>query len=176
MTTSRTRPRLTLTPVASNPPADLILAPLTGKGYPLRAWLVQYHLLLAVLDPFTDESSWILPTATRVLETFDEADCRVGIVLTGATADEARTFLGPIADRLLVFPDTDRSIVKAFAFERLPALVHVDNDGNVANATEGWNPAAWQVVTDELARVMSWSGPVLPAAKDPSPFVGTPAT
>ena len=32
-----------------------------------------------------------------------------------------------------------------------------------------------EVVTDELARVMSWSGPVLPAVKDPSPFVGTPA-
>ena len=161
--------------MASNPPAELVLAPLTGKGYPLRAWLIPYHLLLAVLDPFTDESSWILPTATRVLETFDEADCRVGIVLVGATAAESRTFLGPIAERILAFPDADKAIVKAFGLDRVPALVHLDNDGNVANAAEGWDPPAWQVVTDELARVMSWSGPVLPGLKDPSPFVGTPA-
>ena len=53
--------RLLFAPVASNPPADLLLTPLTGKGYPLSGWLVQYQLLLAVLDPFTDEGAWILP-------------------------------------------------------------------------------------------------------------------
>ena len=162
--------------MASNPPADLALAPLTGKSYPLRAWLVQYDLLLAVLDPFTDESAWILPTAMRVLETFEQSDCRVGLVLAGATADEARTFLGPIAQRVLAFPDADHAIVKAFALERLPALVHVaGTTGSVVNACEGWDPNGWQAVTDELARVMSWSGPVLPGPKDPSPFAGTPA-
>ena len=161
--------------MASNPPADLVLAPLTGKGYPLSAWLVQYQLLLAVIDPFTDEGAWILPTAVRVLETFNQADCRVGIVLAGADTDETKQFLGPYVERLLAFPDPTRAIVRAFAFERLPALVHVGGDATVVNAAEGWHPGTWQAVTDELARIMAWSGPVLPSVKDPSPFAGTPA-
>lgn len=152
-----------------------MLTPLTGKGFPLSAWVVQYHLLLAVLDPFTNESTWVLRTSARVLETFDQADCRVGIVLAGATAEEAREYLGPLAEQFLVFPDPDRSIVRGFAFERLPALVHVSADGTVVNAVEDWEPDAWQAVTDELARLMHWTGPVLPGPKDPTPFRGTPA-
>lgn len=161
--------------MASNPPADLVLTPLTGKGYPLPAWLVQYHLLLAVLDPFTNESSWVLETAVRVLENFDESDCRVGIVLAGATADESRQYLGPIADRMLAFPDPDRRIVRAFGFARLPAIVHVSHDGTVVNSAEDWHPDTWQEVTDMLAKIMYWSGPVLPMPGDPAPFTGTPA-
>ncbi len=152
-----------------------MLTPLKGKGFPLSGWVVQYHLLLAVLDPFTNESTWILRTAARVLGTFDQADCRVAFVLAGATPEEARDYLGPFADQFLVFPDSDRSIVKAFAFDRLPALVHVSNDGTVVNATEDWDPDAWQAVTDELARIMHWTGPVLPGPKDPTAFRGTPA-
>jgi hypothetical protein len=161
--------------VASNPPADLVLTPLKGKGYPLSAWLVQYHLLLVVLDPFTNESAWILPTATRVLETFAEADCRVAFVLAGATAEEAEQYLGPLTARILIFPDPDRAVVKSFGLERLPAIIHVANDGTVVNASEDWDPDAWQLVTDELARVMSWLGPVLPVPGDPSPYRGSPA-
>jgi hypothetical protein len=161
--------------VASNPPADLTLTPLTGKGYPLSAWLVQYQLLLVGLDPFTNESAWLLKTAARILETFDQADCRVGFVMAGADADESRQFLGPYAERILTFPDTDRSIVKAFGLEQLPAVIHVGSDGTVINSAEGWDPDRWQAVTDELARIMSWSGPVLPGPKDPSPFAGSPA-
>ena len=74
--------------MASNPSADLVLSPLTGKGFPLSAWLVQYQLLLVILDPFTTESSWVLPAAVRVLEQFEQADCRVAFVLAGADADE----------------------------------------------------------------------------------------
>jgi hypothetical protein len=166
---------LALRPVAANPQPDLVLTPLTGKGFPLSAWLVQYQLLLAVVDPFTNESAWVLKTAGRILETFDQADCRVGFVVAGATADEAREFLGPYAQRVLTFPDTDRAIVKAFGLERLPALVHVENSGNVVNAAEDWDPATWQAVTDELARNMRWTGPVLHAPGDPSAFRGSPA-
>lgn len=166
---------LTSHAVASNPPSDLTLTPLTGRGYPLSAWLVQYQLLLAVLDPFTNESAWILRTAGRVLETFDEADCRVGFVMAGADADESKQFLGPFAERILTFPDPDRTIVKSLGLERVPALVHIGGDGAVVNSAEGWSPDEWQIVTDELARIMSWSGPVLPGPKDPSAFPGSPA-
>ena len=161
--------------MASNPPADLVLSPLTGKGFPLSAWLVQYQLLLAILDPFTNESSWVLPAAARVLEQFEEADCRVGFVLAGADADETRQFLGPRARTVLAFPDTDRTITKSFGLDRVPALVHIGSDGKVVNSCEDWDPDGWQVVTDELARMMCWTGPVLPDPRDPGPFLGTPA-
>ena len=99
----------------------------------------------------------------------------MGFVVAGATPAESKEFLGPYATRILVFPDTQRTIVKAFAFERLPALVHLDNSGKVVNAVEDWDPDAWQLLTDEVARSNCWTGPVLPAPGDPSPFRGSPA-
>ncbi len=161
--------------MASNPSAELVLTPLTGKGFPLRAWLVNYHLLLVAVDPFTNEGSWILKTAVRVLENFEQADVRVGFVVAGANASQTREFLGPYAKSILAFPDPRREIVKAFAFDNLPAIVHVNIDGSVVNSAEGWFPLEWQAVTDTLARMMSWTGPVLPHGSDPGPFVGTPA-
>jgi hypothetical protein len=161
--------------VASNPPADLVLTPLTGKGFPVSAWLVQYQLLLVALDPFTNESAWALPTALRVLQNFEQADCRVGVILAGADVDESRQFLGPHAKDLLCFPDPTRTIVRAFGLERVPAIIHVASDGSVVNAAEDWNPDSWQVVTDSLATMMHWTGPVLPDPRDPGPFIGTKA-
>lgn len=161
--------------MASNPSADLVLTPLTGKGFPLRAWLVNYHLLLVAVDPFTNEGSWILKTAIRVLENFEQADVRVGFVLAGATPAQAREFLGPYAKTILAFPDRHHEIVKAFGFDRLPAIVHVNMDGSVVNAAEGWFPTEWQTVTDALAQMMSWTGPVLPHPADPGAFEGSPA-
>ncbi len=162
-------------PVAANPSTDLQLTALNGKTYSLSAYLIQYQLLAVVLDPFTNESAWVLKTAARILENFDQADCRVAFVVAGATPDEAKQFLGPFADRILTFPDPDRTIVKAFAFSALPAVVHVDNSGAVVNAAEGWDPDTWQAVTDALAKEMSWTGPVLPAPGDPARFAGSAA-
>ncbi len=152
-----------------------MLTPLTGKGYRLSAYLVQYELLLAVVDPYTQQSAWLLKTAARVLETFDQADCRVAFVVAGANADESREFLGPFATRILTFPDVDRSIVKALALEQLPALVHITNDGSVVNAAQGWDASEWQTVTDVVASMNHWTGPVLPGVGDPGNFSGTPA-
>jgi hypothetical protein len=167
---------LDLSAVASNPPADLFLEPLTGKGFPISAWLVQYQLLLVALDPFTNESSWIFPTTVRVLHNFEQSDARVGVILAGADADESRQFLGPHAKTFLCFPDPNRSIVKGFGLEQVPAIVHVGSDGSVVNAAEGWHPDTWQNVTDELARMMHWTGPVLPDPRDPGAFAGTKAS
>ena len=167
--------RLPFSAVASNPSSDLVLTPLTGKAFPLRAWLVQYHLLLVAIDPFTNEGAWILPTAVRVLETFEQADCRVGFLMVGADADESKQFLGPHARTVLTFPDPTRSITKALGFERVPAIVHLDMDAKVVTAAEDWNPITWQEVTDTLAKQMRWTGPVLPDPRDPGSFNGTPA-
>ena len=137
--------------------------------------LTTFHLLLVVLDPYTNESSWILPTAARVIRTFEQADVRVAFLVAADNEADARQFLGPLAREVQTFVDAKREMVKALGLERLPALVHLDLAGGVAGAAEGWHPAEWRAVTENLARIMSWSAPSLPTAKDPGPFAGSPA-
>ena len=160
--------------MATNPPLDLELAPLKGKPRPLREWITMFDLLLAVVDPFTNESAWISRTALRVLLHFDQADCRVAWLVTG-TPEECRLFLGRYADEIMTVSDPERKAVEAFGLERLPALVHLGADGQLAGVAEGWDPPAWRTVSDRLARLMSWSKPVIPLVGDPAPYPGTPA-
>src|SRR5687768_2719332 len=154
-------------------PAELELAPLNGAAKPLRAWVTTFHLVTAVLDPYTSESAWLLPTVGRILRVYDEADCRVGIVVT-CSAEEAEQFLGPYAREFLTFADPDRAVVKALELERLPALLHIRQDLSIAGAAEGWDPAQWRALTETLSKAMSWTRPVIPAETDPAPYAGTP--
>ena len=160
--------------MASNPPLDLVLTPVNGAGKPLTAWLTTFHLAFVAVDPYSEESRRILPTAARILDVFQQADTRVAWLCAGDAA-RARSFLGRYLDDTLTFLDPDRAVVKGFGLERLPAFVHVAMDGTVANAAEGWNPSEWQTVADELARMTRWRAPVLPGPGDPAPFVGAPA-
>jgi hypothetical protein len=129
---------------------------------------------LVVLDPFTHESAWMLPTAARILQVFAQADCRVAWLVTG-TADEARMFLGPWADEMQTFVDPDRVAVKELGLERLPALVHLGMQGRVEGVAEGWHPEEWRRAVEQLAKVLSWKAPVIPGPRDPGPFEGSPA-
>jgi len=79
--------------VASSPPPDTILRPINAPARPLLQYLTTFHLVVVAVDPFTNESAWILETAARVLTIFSEADCRVGWVVAG-DPDECRQFLG----------------------------------------------------------------------------------
>ena len=155
-------------------PADLMLDPLTGEPHSLREWLTTFHLLTVVLDPFTAQSAWLLPTVGRILRVYEDADCRASITVT---CDEtgARQFLGPYAREFLSFADPDREVPKAFGLSTLPALVHVRQDLTIAGAAEGWDPHAWREVTERLSVAMSWSRPIIPAPRDPAPYPGTPA-
>jgi hypothetical protein len=160
--------------VTAAPPADLLLTPINGEGRSLTQWLTTFTLTLVCLDPFTNESAWLLETAGRILKTFEQANCRTAWLVTG-TSDETRQFLGPWADDVLTFADPDRDVVKGLELERLPAIVHLGLDGTVINAAEGWDPPAWRNLTDHLADVMAWSKPLVPAPGDPAPFPGSPA-
>jgi hypothetical protein len=160
--------------VATNPAADVTLAPLSGEARPMSEWVTTFQLALVVLDPFTNESSWILETAGRILTQFSGADCRVAFVVTG-TAAEARQFLGPWADKVLTFADPDRAAVKAMGLNELPAFVQVRSDLSVPASAEGWDPHEWRDVAEAIAKNMSWSTPVIPASGDPSPFAGSAA-
>jgi hypothetical protein len=156
-------------------PADLELAPLNGhEPHTLREWLTTFHLVTVVLDPFTPESAWLLPTVGRILRVYDDSDARVSLTVT---CDEigARQFLGPYAKEFLTFTDPDRVAVKALGLETLPAIVHVRQDLSIAGAAEGWDPDGWREVTEGLSAAMSWTAPAIPGLRDPAPYPGTPA-
>ena len=156
-------------------PADLELKPLSGdESHTLREWLTTFHLVTVVLDPFTAESAWLLPTVGRILRVYEESDARVSITVT---CDElgARQFLGPYAREFLTFADPDRKVVDAFGLSTLPAIVHVRQDLSIAGAAEGWDPDGWREVCDGLSLALSWKGPTIPGLRDPAPYPGTPA-
>jgi hypothetical protein len=159
--------------VVTNPPADLKLTALAGTTRTVQEWVTNFHLVTVVVDPYANESAWILPTAARVLSVFRGADCRVSFLVVGPPED-AREFLGPLARDFLTFVDPEGSVVRGLGLERLPAIVHLAVDGTVVGSAEGWDPSAWRAVTDNLAKVMSWRGPALPERGDPAPYPGAP--
>ena len=157
---------------------NLVLTPLVkgaaGKGRPLMEWLTTFHLASVVLDPYTNESSWILPTATRILEQFRGADARTNFVVT-APANDAQAFLGPLTERFLVFVDPDRTFIRDVGLQSVPAFVFIRADGAAAATAEGWNPDQWRHVAEVIAETTSWSSGTIPAPGDPGPFAGSPA-
>jgi hypothetical protein len=160
--------------VATDPSPDVVLTPLSGSPRPVEEWLTTFHLASVILDPYTNESSWILDTAVKVLDKFSGSSARTNWVVTCGAAD-ARRFLGPLADRFLTFCDPDRDFVRSLGLSALPALVFLRIDGTVAASAEGWNVAEWKKVADVIAQTTSWSSLHLPGPGDPGSFAGTPA-
>ncbi len=174
-TESAAAPAVVAEPVIDNRlPADLELKPINGEPQTLEEWLLLFHLVVIVLDPYTDESAWILPTAGRVLSNFDGAGARVAWVLAADEADTAQ-FLGPYADNILAFADPELKIVDALELETLPALVHIKQDRNIAGSAQGWQPEEWNEITTGLAKMLRWNRPLIPAMDDPPPFAGSPS-
>ena len=153
---------------------DLTLTPLKGDAKTLQQWLTTFHLASVVLDPFTNESAWILKTAARILRQFSGAAVRINFIVT-CDASDARAFLGPYADEFLVFCDPDRVAVKALGLSELPAFVLIKSDGSVPIAAQGWTSAEWKEVAAAVAALTSWSRPTIPGPGDPGSFRGTPA-
>ena len=150
---------------------DLQLSPIGGKPRPLTDWLTTFHLASVVVDPYTNESSWILDTAVRILEEFRGSQARVNFVVTADERDAER-FLGPLTERFLVFCDPDRAFVRATGLTRLPAFAFVRVDGELAASAEGWSPREWEIVAETIAEVANWNVPTIPAPGDPVPFAG----
>ena len=161
--------------MATKLPPELSLTPLDGDPRDLSQWLTTFHLAGVVLDPYTNESSWILKTAVRILEEFRGSDARVNLIVT-AGADDTRAFLGPLTERFLVFCDPDRAVVEAMGLDTLPAFVFTRVDGEVHAVAEGWNSAEWRAVAEAIADTTNWNVPTIPAPGDPGAFAGSPAT
>lgn len=155
-------------------PTELTLSPLEGEPRELEEWLTTFHLASVVLDPYTNESSWILKTAVRILEEFRGSHARVNFVVA-APEEDTRRFLGPLVERFLVFCDPDRELVDALAISALPAFAFIRVDGEAVAVAEGWNPAAWREVAEQIAETTHWNSPLIPAPGDPVPFAGSPA-
>jgi len=162
--------------VATILPDDLPFRPLDTEGEPrpLADWLTTFHLASVVLDPYTNESSWVLKTATRILEGFRGSDARVNFVVT-ADDDDTRRFMGPLANDFLVFTDPDRKIVDALGVQTLPAFAFIRVDREVVASAEGWDPHTWHDVATAIAAATSWRSPTIPAPGDPRAFAGSPA-
>ena len=160
--------------VASNPSLDTTLTTLGGEKRPLEEWLTTFHLASVVLDPYTNESAWVLKTAARILENLRGTDARVNFVVT-ADADGSRAFLGPLTDDFLVYCDPDRQFVRALGLVQLPAFVFVRIDGTLQARAQGWDAAEWRAVAEQIAATTAWISPNIPVTGDPGPFHGTPA-
>ncbi len=160
--------------MATDPPPDLVLTPLTGEPRRVDDWVTLFPLALVALDPYTYESAWLLEEAGRILTSFTAADVRVGWLVT-ASKDEARSFLGPWADTLLTFADPDRAAIKGLGLSTLPAFVVIDMAGKVPTVAEGWDPVQWRAAVGHLAAILEWSKPAIPGTGAPGPYPGTPA-
>jgi len=165
---------LPLVLVASNVALDINLTTIGGEQRPLSEWVTTFHLASVVLDPYTNESSWVLKPATRILDAFRGADVRVNLVVT-CGPEEATQFLGPLADDFMVFCDPDRSFVRGLGLATLPAFVFVKANGTVVDSAEGWVPTEWRRVARSIADNTAWTAPTIPLPNDPSAFHGTPA-
>ena len=62
--------------VATDPPGDLLLSSLQGEARTVEQWLTMFHLATVIVDPYTNESAWLSPTAARLLRHFNGAAAR----------------------------------------------------------------------------------------------------
>ena len=166
---------LTVMTTATSVGLDVELTALDAEAEPrlLGEWLTTFPLTAVVLDPYTAESARILHTAHRILVNYQGADCRTCWVLT-CDSDGARRFLGPWAEELLTFVDSDRRLVGALGLERLPAFILVRQDGSVAAAAQEWDPQQWRAVAETVSAVTKWNRPVIGGDGDPAAYPGTP--
>jgi hypothetical protein len=160
--------------VATNPDLDVVMTTLGGEQRPLGDFLTFFHLASVVVDPYTNESSWVLRAAVRILDDFRGADVRVNFVATCSPTD-AKLFFGPLADQFTVFCDPERALVRSLGLAQLPAFVFVRLDGSIGAYAEGWNPEEWRAVAEAIATTTRWTRPTIPLPGDPGPFHGTPA-
>ena len=116
--------------VPNDPSRDIVLATDAGDEQTLDQWLTTFNLLAVVIDPYTHESGWILPTADRLFGHYEEADVRC-VYVVASDGEGARQYLGKFAPTRLVLVDPDREFIGSLGLERLPAIVHIGQDGTV---------------------------------------------
>lgn len=150
---------------------ELKLSASGGETRTIDEWTTTFQLLTVIIDPYTQESAWLLETAGRFLDHFKGASCRTAWTVL-ADEKDAKRFLGPWANELLVFTDPNRSFAKGLEIERTPALAYIRQDLAVIGVAQGWDPTEWEQLGALVGKVNAWSHPQLPAAGDPGSFEG----
>ncbi len=151
--------------MATNPDPTTEVRSLAGTTRTLDDWQTMFHLCLVVM-PDDPAASRFIPVVENIFRVLGDADCRTA-VLFPSTGPVARRVLGSLTEKALVFIDPEKTLVRSLGLERLPAFVHLRQDTTLASAAEGWDPAAWQKVADELADAMAWSTPEVDAGAVP---------
>lgn len=150
---------------------DIQLTPLNGETRPLSDWLTTFPLLIATIDPYAHESSWLLDTIHRILTHYAEADVRV-VWLATANAEGTAGFLGPYADDFLTFSDSDHTVARALGLTTLPGLSLVKQDQTIAASAQGWDPDQWRDVVEAVSDLTEWSSLTVPGPRDPAAYAG----
>jgi hypothetical protein len=156
--------------VAKNPDPNLKLASTKGVSRTLDDWSTMFHLCLVILPP-RPEAAVFIPVAERIFKQFGDADCRTAFCVVG-NEFIAKGVLGAAEERYLSFVDENGELSASLGLTHLPAFVHLRQNTTLVSAAEGWDPAEWQRVADELAKAMAWSSPTVAGPGDPPPTPG----
>ena len=159
--------------MAKNPDPNLALTNLADRTRTLDDWVTMFHLVLVVLPDRPEAKAWV-PIGNRIFATFGDADCRVAF-LVPSTAGVARKILDGAETKAMVFVDPEKGFVSSLGLERLPAFVHLRQNGTLANVAEGWDAREWQRVAREIGKAMAWTHPEVSRPGDPPATPGWPA-
>jgi hypothetical protein len=158
--------------MAKNPDPVLKLATDKGIVRTLDDWSTMFHLVLVILPDRPEAKAWI-PVAERIFAVLGDADCRTAYVVP-STPEIAERILGSGETTTMTFVDPDKELVSSLGIKNLPAFVHLRQDTTVAAVAEGWDPAEWQQVANEVSKAMSWSVPEIKYLADPPKSAGFP--
>lgn len=155
--------------VAKDPDPSLELTTIKGTTRTIDDWTTSFHLALVVL-PGRPEAAAYVRIGQRIAATLGGSDCRPGFLIIG-NERAAQRVMGNAVNDQLTFLDPDGLAAKGLGIERTPSFTYVRLNGTVVSA-DGWDPAAWRGVLDQLAKEMAWTKPLMPAPGDPPPFAG----
>jgi hypothetical protein len=156
--------------VAKNPDPNLKLASTKGVSRTLDDWSTMFHLCLVILPP-RPEAAVFIPVGERIFKQFGDADCRTAFCVVG-NEFIAKGVLGGAEDRYLSFVDENGELAASLGLTHRPAFVHLRQNTTLASVAEGWDPAEWQRVANDLAKAMAWSAPTVAGPGDPPPTAG----
>ena len=148
-----------------NPDPTLTIASTAGVERTLDDLTTMFQLCLVVL-PGRAEANRYLPVARRIFATFGDSDATCAFLVTGSD-EVARRILGADEARWRTFVDPDNAVVDSLGLERLPALVHLQQDTSIGAVAEGWDATAWQRAVREIGKSLAWTVPEVAGRGDP---------
>jgi peroxiredoxin len=121
-----------------------------GRRIELDEILTLHPVLVVFFRSGCELCRWALPQLARYEWTFKGQDIEVYYV----TSDEARVALDALDARrvsgLHVLSDPDARTAKEYGVEQLPATVLIGPDGSIQSSVEGWDPACYVAIGQQV--------------------------